>query len=299
PGGSGGLRVAAEFLKRARGDARLWLSDPSWPNHRPLIGDVGIDVQEYPYLDRATGALRFDAMCETLSTSASAGDLLLLHGSCHNPTGADLTLAQWQQVTELCLEKGLLPFIDTAYLGFGEGLDADAEGLRHVAANVPEAIIVGSCSKNFGLYKERVGSVTVLAANAAATEASLSHLLRIVRRIYSMPPDHGAAIVGTILDDPRLRWQWEEELGECRERMQRLRREFRDALASALPNENFDFLVAQRGMFSMLPLAVDEIDALRDKHHVYMVKSGRINVAGLPEQGLTQLAAAIADVRTR
>ena len=296
PGGSGGLRVAAEFLKHTRSDARLWLSDPSWPNHRPLIADVGIEILEYPYLDRASGAVRFDELCQMLRESAQPGDLLLLHGCCHNPTGADFSDEQWRDIAALCLELSLVPFVDTAYLGFGRGLDADAAGLRHIAATVPEAIIVGSCSKNFGLYKERVGSVSVLAATPAAADAALSHLLITVRRIYSMPPDHGAAIVGAILGDPRLRIAWEDELRECRDRMQRLRAEFRAQLQRALPGEDFGFLTAQSGMFSMLPLTVAEIDALRETHHIYMVKSGRINVAGLPEDGLAALADAIAAV---
>ena len=299
PGGSGGLRVAAEFLKRTSPEARLWLSDPSWPNHRPLIADVGIEVLEYPYLDRDSGAVRFDAMCALLRQSARPGDLLLLHGCCHNPTGADFSTSEWEAVTALSLELGLVPFIDTAYLGFGRGLDADAEGLRHVVAHVPEAIVVGSCSKNFGLYKERVGSVTVLAATEAAADAALSHLLITVRRIYSMPPDHGAAIVGTILADPRLRMAWEDELADCRQRMQRLRVTFRGELERALPDEDYAFLETQLGMFSILPLAKSEIDALREAHHVYMVGSGRINVAGLPEHGLDRLADAIAAVRQR
>ncbi|MEM1262129.1 MAG: amino acid aminotransferase [Pseudomonadota bacterium] len=297
PGGSGGLRVAAEFLNATRPDATLWLSDPSWPNHRPLIGDVGIAVESYPYLDKATGTVLFDAMCDTLTRQARPGDFLLLHGSCHNPSGADLSFAEWQTIASLCVERNLLPFIDTAYLGFGNGLDADAAGLRHIASVVPEAIIVGSCSKNFGLYKERVGSVTVLADSVAAADAVFSHLLITVRKIYSMPPDHGAAIVGTILADPALRRAWEDELAECRERMLNLRKGFASELSRALPDEDFSFLAHQSGMFSMLPLNRSEIDALREQHHIYAVGSGRINIPGLPDERLDVIADAIASVR--
>ncbi|MEM8982497.1 MAG: amino acid aminotransferase [Pseudomonadota bacterium] len=297
PGGSGALRVAAEFLQQIRPDATLWLSDPSWPNHQPLIADVGIRVASYPYLDRATGTVLFEAMCETLTSQARAGDILLLHGSCHNPSGADLSIEQWQTIATLCVERNLLPFIDTAYLGFGQGLDADAAGLRHVVGTVPEAIVAGSCSKNFGLYKERVGSLTVLTDTETAADATLSHLLITVRKIYSMPPDHGAAIVGTILADPALRRLWEDELAECRERMLTLRRGFATELARALPDEDFSFLAHQSGMFSMLPLSRSEIDALRERYHIYAVGSGRINIPGLPDERLDDVADAIASVR--
>ncbi len=296
PGGSGGLRVAAEFVANTRPDTRAWISDPSWPNHEPLIGSAGLEVERFPYLDAGTGGVRFTELVETLSQSTKAGDLLVLHGSCHNPTGADLSPAEWDQVAELCVEKQLIPFIDCAYTGFGDGLDEDAYGLRRLAASVPESIIVGSCSKNFGLYKERVGSVTVIAADPSQADIVLSHMLSTVRRIYSMPPDHGGAIVGTILSDPALRTLWEEELAECRERMQRLRREFREALETHIPGADFGFLTAQRGMFSMLPLSKEQVVALRRDHHVYLVNSGRINVAGLPEAGLDKLAAAFAAV---
>ncbi len=296
PGGSGGLRVVAEFLYKTRPDATVWLSDPSWPNHEPLIASTGLRLARYPYLDTASGGVLFDELVAKLETASAPGDLLLLHGSCHNPTGADFSPAQWDQIAELCIEKQLVPFIDSAYTGFGDGIDEDAYGQRRVAATVPEAIIVGSCSKNFGLYKERVGSITVVAGTADQATTVHTHLLRTVRRMYSMPPDHGGAIVGTILADPALRSQWEEELGECRDRMKRLRRDFRAALEAAIPGQSFEFLTKQRGMFSMLPISVDQAEALREQHHVYLVDSGRINVAGLPESGLTALAQAVAAV---
>ncbi len=296
PGGSGGLRVAAEFFKSIRPDTRVWLSDPSWPNHEPLIKSAGIDIQRYPYLDKATGGILFDEMMAALG-EAQPGDLLLLHGCCHNPSGADLSAEQWEQVVALCEKNNLVPFIDAAYQGFGDGLDEDAAGLRLVAQRLPECVIVASCSKNFGLYKERVGSVTLIAASPSEADIVLSHMLRIVRRIYSMPPDHGAAIVATILGDPALRINWEEELAECRDRMKRLRSELRSEMERAIPGEDFSFLTDQKGMFSMLPVTVAEAQALRDQHHVYLVDSGRINVAGLPENGLAALADAVASVK--
>ncbi|MEO0996566.1 MAG: amino acid aminotransferase [Pseudomonadota bacterium] len=296
PGGSGGLRVAAEFFKRTNPAVRLWLSEPSWPNHEPLIGSAGIAIERYPYLDRDSGRVAFDAMLKGLE-QASRGDLLLLHGCCHNPSGADLSNSQWDALAEFCRDTGLVPFVDTAYQGFGDGLDEDAYGVRRLAATVPELIAVGSCSKNFGLYKERVGAVSVLGATPDDSAAAFSHMLRIVRRIYSMPPDHGAAIVANILDDPALKHAWLEELADCRERMQRLRRDFAAALNAAMPGEDFDFLTGQKGMFSILPLTPDEVARLAKEHHIYMVASGRINIAGLPESGLTRLATAIAAVR--
>lgn len=295
PGGSGGLRVAAEFLNKTRPNATIWISDPSWANHEPLIGSAGLTIKRYPYLDKETGGLRFDDMLATL-TAAQRGDLVLLHGCCHNPTGVDLSPAQWDRLTEMCLEHGLIPFIDSAYIGFGDGIDEDAYGLRRMAASVPEAIMVSSCSKNFGLYKERVGAVTLIAADTEQADVVLSHMLRVVRRIYSMPPDHGGAIVGAILSDPGLRASWEEELSECRLRMQQLRRDFATELTAAMPGNNFDFLIQQKGMFSMLPITPAQADALMKEHHVYLVTSGRINVAGLPEDKLAMLAKAIAAV---
>ena len=295
PGGSGGLRVVGEFFKRASPDVRLWLSTPTWPNHIPLISAVGIAVEEYPYFDRDTGSVRFDAMLDSLS-AARAGDLLLLHGCCHNPTGADLSNEQWDQLGAFCAESGLIPFVDFAYQGFGDGLHEDAYGVRSLANQVGEMVVVGSCSKNFGLYKERTGSVSVVGRSASEAQAAFSHMLRVVRRIYSMPPDHGAAIVGTILTDPALHISWAEELAEYRARMQALRRDFAAALNAVMPTRDFSFLAKQKGMFSMLPLTSDQVDRLRDEHHIYLVGSGRINVAGLPESSLERIAAAIAAV---
>ena len=293
PGGSGALRVAAEFLKNVNPDVRLWLSDPSWPNHEPLISSAGIALERFPYFDRETGGVRFDEMLSALD-DASPGDLVLLHGCCHNPTGADLSPAEWSGLADLCAEKGLVPFIDFAYQGFGDGLDDDAIGVRTMADAVPELVVAASCSKNFGLYRERVGSLSIVGGSIAAADAALSHTLRIVRRIYSMPPDHGAAIAATILDDPALRIVWQEELAEYRDRMRRLRDGFASALENAFDGRDFDFIRRQKGMFSMLPLTPEHVETLQREYHVYLVSSGRFNVAGLPDEGLERLAAAIA-----
>lgn len=293
PGGSGGLRVAAEFLASVRPDAKVWIGDPSWANHIPLIGSAGLEFQRYHYYDAATHQVQFDSMIQALS-SAPAGDLVLLHGCCHNPTGADLTRDQWDDLARLCLDRGLVPFIDFAYQGFGEGLDDDAYGARVMADAVPEMIVVSSCSKNFGLYRERMGAVSVLGATSTASEAAYTHMLRIVRRIYSMPPNHGAAIVARILGDPALRADWETELSDYRQRMQRLRRQFADALEANIAGSNYDFLRTQKGMFSFLGVSSDEVKQLIEQHHIYLVASSRINVAGLSESNIDYVAAAVA-----
>lgn len=293
PGGSGGLRVAAEFLASVRPDAKVWIGDPSWANHIPLIGSAGLEFQRYQYYDAQTHQVQFETMVQALS-SAPAGDLVLLHGCCHNPTGADLTRDQWDTLAGLVSERGLVPFVDFAYQGFGGGLDDDAYGARVMADRVPEMIVVSSCSKNFGLYRERMGAVSVLGATAVASEAAYTHMLRIVRRIYSMPPNHGAAIVARILGDAELRADWEQELSAYRQRMQRLRCQFADALEAGIPDSNYEFLRIQKGMFSFLGVTADQVQELIEKHHIYLVGSSRINVAGLSESNIDYVAAAVA-----
>lgn len=293
PGGSGGLRVAAEFLASVRPQAKVWIGDPSWANHIPLIGSAGLEFQRYQYYDAATHEVQFDKMVQALS-SAPGGDLVLLHGCCHNPTGADLTQEQWDVLAKLCVDRGLVPFIDFAYQGFGDGLDDDAYGARVMANAVPEMIVVSSCSKNFGLYRERMGAVTVLGATAAASEAAYTHMLRIVRRIYSMPPNHGAAVVARILGDTALRADWESELSDYRERMQRLRCQFADALEAGIPDSSYEFLRTQKGMFSFLGVSPEQVAQLIAQHHIYLVSSSRINVAGLSESNIDYVAGAVA-----
>jgi len=295
PGGSGALRLLAELLRRTRPDGIIWVSRPTWPNHVPTMRGAGLQIAEYEYFDAGSGTVNFEGMLADLA-KAKAGDIVLLHGCCHNPTGANLTIAQWQRAATLLAERGLLPFIDIAYQGFGDGLEADADGLRIVAANVPEMVAASSCSKNFAVYRDRVGAAMVLARNAAQADIAMSHMLAAARALYSMPPDHGAAAVRIVLEDPELRSDWQAELEEMRQRMLRLRVAFADALRRQSNSDRFDFIAEHRGMFSRLGLTGEQIDRLRSEHAVYMVGDSRINVAGLPEDRLDDLAKAIVSV---
>ncbi len=295
PGGSGALRILAELLVKANPDATIWMSDPTWANHVPLITSAGLKADKYPYFDAATGTVRFDAMMDTLG-KAGAGDIVLLHGCCHNPTGANLTVEQWEAVADLVTERGLLPFVDLAYQGFGDGLDADAAGVRILARKVPEMVVAVSCSKNFSVYRERTGVAIVIGRNAAEADISLSQLGSVGRRMYSMSPDHGAAVVRTVLEDATLRSEWHAELSDMRERMLALRTGLADALRRQSNSDRFDFLATHRGMFSRLGLTLEQVQRLRSEHAIYMVDDSRINVAGLPDERLEHVAAAIVSV---
>ncbi len=295
PGGSGALSILAMMLHRAHPHATLWLSDPSWPNHIPLLTTAGLKTQSYPYYDAATGSLLFEEMVDTLS-AAEKGDILLLHGCCHNPTGADMNLDQWRAIADLCVERQIVPFVDFAYLGFGGGLAEDTAGLRLIAGRVPEMVIAVSCSKNFAVYRERVGAAIVIARNAAEADTAFSHLLSVTRSVYSMPPDHGAAAVRMILTDPALRADWQHELEEMRLRMETLRGDFADALRRASNSDRFDFIADQKGMFSRLGLSPEQVDRLREEHGIYAIGDSRINIAGLPGDRLDDVARAIVAV---
>ncbi|HBC34244.1 MAG TPA: aromatic amino acid aminotransferase, partial [Marinobacter adhaerens] len=251
-----------------------------------------LTIREYPYLNPETLQVDFGAMLETLER-ADAGDVVLLHGCCHNPSGADLSLAQWQEVTSLIQRKGLLPFVDMAYQGLGEGLDADAAGLRHLASAVPEMLIAASCSKNFGLYRERTGALALVSETATVNAAATSQLLSVIRSHYSMPPAHGASIVETILGDGDLRAQWQQELNGMCKRILHLRHAFADALS---PVGDFDFIARQRGMFSFLGISPEQVGRLRKEHGIYMLESSRVNVAGLNDHVLPQVASALREV---
>ncbi|TIW18275.1 MAG: aspartate/tyrosine/aromatic aminotransferase [Mesorhizobium sp.] len=295
PGGSGALRLVAELLQRTRAGATVWLSDPTWPNHPPVMRAAGLEVRNYPYFDAASGAVRFDEMLATLRT-ANSGDVVLLHGCCHNPTGANLDAAQWAKIADVLLERGLLPFVDIAYQGFGEGLDADAGGLRLLADKMPEMVVASSCSKNFAVYRDRVGAAMIMAKDGAQADVAMSQMLAAARALYSMPPDHGAAAVRMVLEDAGLRKDWETELEEMRLRMLRLRVAFAEALRRQSNSDRFDFVASHRGMFSRLGLTEAQVERLRTDHAVYMVGDSRINVAGLPEDGMDDLAKAIVSV---
>ena len=295
PGGTGALRVAADFVRRISPQATVWLSDPTWPNHPNVFGSAALQVQSYPYFEAETNGVAFDRMVAVLE-AIPKGDVLLLHGCCHNPTGADLSSQQWQAVAALCAERGILPLLDFAYQGFGDGLDEDATGVRTVADHCREFLVATSYSKNFGLYNERVGAMTLVAANSEAAEAAHSHLKICVRTNYSNPPAHGGQIVAEILGDPELRQRWEVELAEMRNRINDMRHLFVETLDQQGAVRDFSFIARQRGMFSYSGLTSEQVQALRERHSIYIVGSGRINVAGMTADNMDYLCAAIAAV---
>jgi aspartate aminotransferase len=260
-----------------------------------LLAGSGLRLERYPYFDPATGGVQFDAMTAALER-LPARAVVLLHASCHNPTGADLSHAQWREVLTVVQRRQLLPFIDMAYQGLGDGLDADAFGPRLFCAELPEVLCAVSCSKNFGLYRERTGSLHLLSASPAAADAAFSQLVRIARGLWSMPPDHGAAIVHGILGDEPLRLQWIEEVDGMRRRIEGLRREVVQLLRTHCPQRNFSFIAAQRGMFSYFGISTAQVRALRERHHVYMTDDSRMNVAGLRRENLEYFARAVAQV---
>ncbi len=292
PGGTGAIRQALELIKLASPTATVWLSNPTWPNHPSIIKYLGMKMAEYRYFDAATRGIDFAGLMEDLA-QVQAGDAVLLHGCCHNPTGANLTAAQWAEVTDLLLAKGAIPFVDLAYQGFGDGLDADAAATRMIAAKFPEVLIAASCSKNFGIYRERTGILIALgdATRKAITQGNLNFLNR---QNYSFPPDHGARLVTMILEDDALRADWQAELEEVRLNMLSLRQSLADELRKATNSDRFDFVATHRGMFSRLGLTETQVNVLREDHGIYMVGDSRINIAGLNAKTVPILAAAIA-----
>ena len=295
PGGSGGLSVASHLIARARSGAKVYVSDPTWPNHSPLLKLAGLVLEQYPYYDYATHHVRFDAMAAALE-KANAGDSVLLHGCCHNPCGADLTREQWGALAEVCDRRGIVPFIDLAYQGLAEGLDADAYGVRLMAERLPEVVVVTSCSKNLGLYRERVGSVSVVAKTKEARDLVLANLANVARGIYSMPPDHGAAIAERVLHSPQLRALWEKELTEMRSRLNGLRQIFVKHLKARNVARDFSFIANERGLFSFLGITKEQVVKLREQFHVYLVESSRMNFAGLNKSNADYVADSIAAV---
>jgi aromatic-amino-acid transaminase len=297
-GSSGGLKVGADFIARWLPGREVWVSDPTWDNHRAMFEGAGLTVRSYPYFDPATGGVRFDAMRDALA-ALPAGSIVLLHGGCHNPTGADLSAAQWAQLIPLLRERGLLPYVDLAYQGFGDGLDADAQAVRALADAGLAFFVANSFSKSMSLYGERVGALSVVCPDAAQAENVLGQLRAAVRRNYSSPPIHGGRIAAIVLGDAVLRAQWEGELAAMRERMQAMRRALHDALAERRPGRDFGYLLAQRGMFSYTGLSALQVDALRHEHAVYLVRSGRLCVTGLNPGNVERTAEAIAAVLGR
>jgi aspartate aminotransferase len=297
PGGCGALRLGAELIRAASPDSVVHVSTPTWANHIPLLSGCGLKLERYPYFDSATGGVNFPAMRAALER-LPARAVVLLHASCHNPTGADLNEGQWRELLGIFKTRNLLPFIDMAYQGLGTGVAEDAFGIRLFCAELPEVAVAVSCSKNFGLYRERTGSLHVVSETTMAAEAVLTQLVRIARSIYSMPPDHGAAIVQEILDNSALRQSWEEEVADMRKRIQGLRHEAVQQLRKFCPQRDFGFIEAQRGMFSYLGVTVEQVRELQIRHHVYMTDDSRINVAGLRKENLEYFAQAVAKVLT-
>ena len=286
PGGCGALRLGAELIMRADLNARIYVGTPTWPNHEPLIGEAGVEMIDYPYYSKESRTISFDHMMDALG-EARAGDLILLHGCCHNPTGADLDAAQWRAVADLVARNGLIPYVDLAYQGLGNGLEADAEGTRLVVAAAEQALVAQSCDKNFGCYRDRLGSLFVKMPTAQGAATVMGNLLTLARTMWSMPPDHMAAVVHLILDDEVLRADWRAELDSMCARI----RQLRARLAAFDPR--LSYIDAQNGMFSMLPLSPDQVMALRREHGIYMAGSGRFNVVGLSDDNVDSFAAAV------
>ncbi len=295
PGGTGALRVAAEFIGSCKKGATIWVSNPTWANHTGLFQAAGLTVKTYPYYDYENKSLDFDGMLSTLKKVAG-DDVVLLHACCHNPSGMDLTTEQWQQVAEVAKSVGFLPLIDMAYQGFGQGLDEDAYGLRLMADSVKEMIVCSSCSKNFGLYRERIGACSIIGESSSSVDIANSVLLSDIRCIYSMPPAHGAAIVETILSSDELRNQWYDELKEMRDRINGNRKLLVDKLIEQGVNRDFSFIARQSGMFSFLGITPEQVQRLQDEFSIYMVGSSRMSIAGIAKSNVDYLAESIAKV---
>jgi len=292
PGGTGALRVAGDFIRQKRPDSKIWLPDPTWANHKGIFAAAGIPAETYAYFDAASNSVDFDAMANSLRGIPS-GDVVLLHVCCHNPAGADLTAEQWNTVADVVAERELLPLLDFAYQGFADGLEEDAIGATNMARPGSELLLCTSYSKNFSLYNERIGALTVIAADADAVEKVMSHIKLTIRTNYSNPPAHGAKIVTTIVNDSDLRAQWLEELKAMRDRINGMRSLFVDTLAELGVQRDFSFIKQQRGMFSFSGLNKDQVQALRNDNAIYIVGSGRINVAGMTEDNMGRLCEAI------
>lgn len=294
PGGTGAIRQALELIKLANPDATVWLSAPTWPNHPSIIKYLGMHMAEYRYFDNTTRDVDFAAMMTDLA-AIKAGDVVLLHGCCHNPTGANLTMAQWQEVTDLLNARNATPFIDIAYQGFGDGLEEDAAATRHVAANCPQALIAASCSKNFGIYRERTGLLMAITETAASQKNAQGTLAFLNRQNYSFPPDHGARLVTMILQDDALSADWKAELEDVRLGMLGLRRQLADELRQRANSDRFDFIAHHRGMFSRIGATADQVEQMRRENGIYMVGDSRMNIAGLNADTVPVLAQAIVD----
>ncbi|KLV08047.1 aspartate/tyrosine/aromatic aminotransferase [Photobacterium ganghwense] len=294
PGASGALRMLADLMHLAQPDTTVWITNPSYVNHKPVMEAAGLKVRFYPYFNPETKQVDSDAMLAELA-KAGPKDVVLLHGCCHNPTGADISFADWQAITDLANKNGFLPFVDIAYQGFGDGLEQDAAGLQHLANNVEEMVIATSCSKNFGLYRERTGAAIVVSDSLQQANKAKGRILNLARSSYTMPPDHGAALVATVLNDAALTKVWKQELSEMQQRLVSLRHGLVEAVR-AQGSEQFDFICLHKGMFSVTGLSPEQIGRLRDEFAIYAVGDGRINIAGLQENQLDYVAKALLTV---
>ncbi|WED29296.1 aspartate/tyrosine/aromatic aminotransferase [Vibrio sp. DW001] len=295
PGASGALRMLGDLMKVANPDTTVWLSNPSYVNHRPVMEAAGLKVKQYRYFSTQTKQVDVEAMLDDIS-SAGPNDVVLLHGCCHNPTGADVDFQVWKAITELSQKNGFLPFVDIAYQGFGDGLEEDAQGLRYMADNLEEMLITTSCSKNFGLYRERTGAAIVIGNNQTDVSNAKGKLLQLARATYTMPPDHGAALVKTILNSEEMTKVWKEELVSMRLRLVNLRLLLCDELRSVHSSQQFDFIESHKGMFTVLGFSQAQMSRLRDDYGIYGVGDGRINIAGLTEKDIPYVANAIVQI---
>lgn len=295
PGGTGALRIAGEFINRCKPGATIWVSNPTWANHQGVFAAAGLNIKTYPYYDYDNKGLDFEGMIAALK-QVSEDDAVLVHACCHNPSGMDLNLAQWQQFAELANDIGFLPVVDIAYQGFGDGLDEDAFGLRLLADKVKQLIVCSSCSKNFGLYRDRIGGCSVIAENSAVADIAYSVLQRVVRVNYSMPPAHGAAVVETILGSEELTRQWHDELKVMRERIAGVRAALNQKLHDKGVQQDFSFITRQKGMFSFMGINSEQIQRLQDDFSIYIVNSSRINVAGISPGNIDYLTESVAKV---
>ena len=295
PGGSGALRLLFELVNYASPGATVWVPEPTWANHLPTLVQAGLAHKSYSYFDTKTLHVNFDAMLASLET-IPAGDILLLHGCCHNPTGANLSPDQWDEIAGIVERRGIIPFVDIAYQGFGDGLEKDAYGVRALAKRVPEMFIASSCSKNFAIYRERTGLAMVLSKDSNTAKPTIARLKTLARANHSMPPDHGAAIVRSILTDPTLRGEWLVELEAMRSRIADLREQLAETFRTRTNSDRYDFLAEHRGMFSLIGISPEQVKRLRDDHAIYMVEDSRINIAGLKNDQIDRFVEAVVAV---
>ncbi|MEO8166062.1 MAG: amino acid aminotransferase, partial [Betaproteobacteria bacterium] len=294
-GGTGALKIGADFLRRLLAQSQVWISDPSWENHRALFDNAGFTVNAYPYYDAPSHGINFGGMLQALK-AIPAGGIVVLHACCHNPTGVDLSSEQWGEVIDVVVSRGLMPFVDIAYQGFGDSIDSDGEVVRRFAQAGCPVFVSNSFSKSFSLYGERVGALSVVAGDSAEAARVLSQLKRIVRTNYSNPPTHGGQIVAAVLTNPELRALWEKELGHMRSRIRQMRHQFVEQLRALLPQSDFEFVAKQRGMFSYSGLSKAAVDRLREEFSVYAIDTGRICVAALNSRNIGHVTRSIAKV---